>query len=181
MNTPYDGMERCMDAATPVATLIATLDNPDWQIRFAAIVALGDRRDRLAVGPLAALLRHENSEPLYSQRDEVGGGIPAGSPQGRTPTFPPGTSEATQAAWARRGRLKQAACLALGAIGLAEPAVLDLLHRYAVDQAEDYAVRAAANKALGLLGHASSRPVLERAVADPEWCTRTEAAKALRG
>jgi HEAT repeat protein len=178
VNDSYHGMERCLDLATPLAAVIVALDNPDWQVRLAAIVALGDRRDPSSLGSLVALLAHENKEPLYSQQADLGG-IPAGSPHGHTPRFPEGTPEATQTAWARRGRLKQAACLALGQIGVADRSALELLHRYAIDQAEDYAVRAAANKALGQLRHPSSRPVLEGAIADPEWCTRTEAVKAL--
>lgn len=178
MNAVYDAMERCLAPATPAAELIAGLQSADWQIRFAAAVALGDRREREAVGPLAAVLEQENAAALYTQQADLGG-IPAGSPDGHAPVFPAGTTPAIVAAWARRGRLKQAACLALGEIGVATPAVLALLHRYAVDQGEDYAVRAAANKALGKLGQPASRPVLERSVDDPEWCTRTEAAKAL--
>jgi len=37
----------------------------------------------------------------------------------------------------------------------------------------------AACKALGTIGDAASLPVLEQAVGDQEWCTRTEAARSL--
>ena len=91
-----------------------------------------------------------------------------------------GTSAATRAAWERRGRIKQAACLALGCIGQPEPRVLECLHRYATDQGQDYAVRAAACKALGLIHSPLSRPIVEQATADLEWCTKTEAQKAVQ-
>ena len=178
MNAAYDGMERCMDPATSVAALIKALRDEDWQTRFAAAVALGDRRERSAVESLLEALQCEDRAPLYSQRTELDG-IPAGSPEGHAPTFPPGTTDATRSAWARRGRIKQAICFALGEIGVVNARVLEFLQRYATDQGEDYMVRAAANKALGRLPHPSNRPALERAAADPEWCTQTEARKAL--
>lgn len=178
MKTSYDAMEQCMSRSAPVDVLLAALQGEDWQARFTAAVALGDRRERAAVGAMIEVLTAEDPAPLYTQQADLGG-IPAGSPHGRAPVFPPGTPEATRTAWARRGRIKQAICLALGEIGVADPRALEFLHRYATDQGEDYAVRAAANKALGLLKHPSSRPVLERAVTDPEWCTQTEARKAL--
>jgi len=178
VNVTYDGMEHCMDPATPVVALIEALRDEDWQIRFAAAVALGDRRESVAVESLLEALQGEDRAPLYSQRTELAG-IPAGSPDGHAPAFPPGTTEETRSAWARRGRVKQAVCYALGEIGLVDLRVLGFLQRYATDQGEDYMVRAAANKALGRLPHPSNRPVLEQAAADPEWCTQTEGRKAL--
>jgi HEAT repeat protein len=98
--------------------------------------------------------------------------LPAGA-------LPTGLDEATAAAWQRRGRVKQALCLAIGATRNADPEALRRLQRYATDQREDCAVRAAACKALGQLGPPGSRSTLEQAARDGEWCTATEAAKAL--
>ena len=94
---------------------------------------------------------------------------------------PANTPEETRLAWKRRGRIKQAICLAWGSIGQSDERVLEVLHRCATDTGEDAAVRAAASKALGQVGSTSSRPSLERAAQDQEWCTRTEARQALIG
>jgi HEAT repeat protein len=183
MTAPLAAMEDCLRLGSrtddaSLRQLLERLRDSDWRVRFAAAVALGERRASAAVEPLLELLTAEDAAPLYGQKQELGG-TPAGCHQAPTPEFPPGTDTATRDAWARRGRLKQAACLALGAIGKATPEVLARLHRYVTDQGEDYPVRAASAKALGLFRQAASRPHLERATADPEWCTMTEARKAL--
>jgi len=126
------------------------------------------------------LLAAEDAAPLYTQQADLGG-APAGSPDERELAFPPGTTGATRAAWERRGRLKQAVCLALGAIAVTDQRALDALHRHATDQREDYPVRAAAAKALGQLHSPASRAALTLATQDPEWCTATEARQALAG
>lgn len=110
-----------------------------------------------------ALLREEDAAPLYSQEKDL-----------ETPD-----GEGMREAWERRGRLKQAVCFALPAIAAAGPGALEFLHRYATDQKEDYTVRASAARALGLLRHPSSCVALANATNDSEWCTQTEARKAL--
>ena len=178
-----DRMEDCArlahgtaDAARPGWR--AGLADPDWRVRYASIGAIEDLADAQAIPALLALLSAEDAEPLYGQRGHTWG-IGAGEPRGRV-QLPADLPEATRRAWERRGRLKQAACFALGAIGRADPAVLAALHRYAVDAAEDYLVRAAANHALGCIASPASRAVLKQATRDEEWCTATEARKALR-
>lgn len=160
------------------AEQLQSLQSPDWRVRYAAAVALGDRRDPPAIAGLLAALRLEDAAPLYSQKEELGG-TPAGANFAPRITFPPGTTPAIQDAWQRRGRLKQAICLALGQIGQAEPTVLAMLHRYVGNVEEDYTVRAAAAKALGQLRSPLSRPFLEKGAQDEEFCARTEARKAL--
>lgn len=186
MNPCFEQMERCaqlaraQDAAA-LDELLALTTHAAWEVRLAATVALGDRADARAVAPLLALLRAEDAAPLFTQ-DKDYGGIPAGSPfaDGTALVFPAGTTVATLAAWERRGRLKQAACLALGQIGPAALEALPFLHRYVTDMKEDYAVRAAAAKALGMLRDPASRPFLETATTGEEWCAKTEAVKALQ-
>src|SRR5204863_378514 len=43
MNAPVSQMHRCF-APVPVSELLAALNDPDWPVRLAAIVALGARR-----------------------------------------------------------------------------------------------------------------------------------------
>lgn len=178
----YAAMERCAVLAqqqdeASLTELFATLQHPEWRVRYAALVALGDRRDARALAPLLALLQAEDAAPLYTQTGELGG-TPAGAPTAPQVQLPPGVDGVTYAAWERRGRLKQAACFALAEIGQADPRVLAALQRYAQSE-QDYQVRAAAARALGMLPAAASRPALEQAAKDEEWCTKTEARKAL--
>ena len=184
MNTAFDKMEFCAAHAagqdeSALMQTVALLGDDNWRVRYAAAVALGDRRDPRAVEPLLEALRREEEAPLFTQ-PKLEGSISAGSNINFTIPFPEGTTEETKEAWRRRGRLMQAACLALGAIGNATPAVLAPLHRYATDQACDYMVRAAACKALGQLARPESLPVLEQASGDEEWCTAREATKGIQ-
>lgn len=183
MSERFEQMEWCARAGrlsddASLHQLIQYVGDADWHVRYAAAIALGDRRQPAAVEPLYQLLQAEDAAPLYGQQDDLGG-APAGCPVAAGPHFPEGTDADTRAAWQRRGRLKQAACLALGEIGVADPRVLDTLHRYIIGLDNDYMVRAAASKALGQLASPTSRPFLEQTTQDEEWCTRTEAAKAL--
>jgi len=181
----FAAMEECLRWAAEgdrqaVPELIQRLSHPDWRVRYAAAVALGDMRAAEAVPALLAVLAEEDKAPLFSQARSFGGG-PAGSPAAREAdeilrTTPVETLEA----WRRRGRLKQAVCLALAEIGPAAYEAVPFLRRYAVDQNQDYAVRAAACHALGRIAAAANRDVLIQASQDEEWCTRTEARKALR-
>ena len=183
MITHFELMDRCAEiglagdrAALP--ELFKLMMHDDWRVRYAASVAAGDLRAPEAIAPLMWVLWREDAAPLYSQPPLPAGGS-AGSSGVTTPAFPEGTTPETIEAWRRRGRVKQAACLALGYIGEAAPQALAALQRYAVAPEEDYVVRAAACQALGKINHPSSREVLLRAAKDEEWCTNHEAAKAL--
>lgn len=167
-----------MSDPVSLAALIAYLHHADWRVRYAAAVALGDRRAAPAAAPLIALLKEEDAAPLYTQPGDLAS-APAGAHHAPVVQYPAGVSADTLAAWVRRGRLKQAAITALGQLGDPARPALPILQRYAADPKEDYAVRAAANKALGLLADRSSLPALQRAIHDEEFCTRTEAQKAL--
>ena len=184
MSKQFERMERCaklacQQDAPSLRELIDLLADPDWMVQLAAAVALGDRRDPRAKDSLLRLLRTEDAAPLYTQDKDIVSS-PAGSNSAPAPEFPEGTTAATRSAWERRGRLKQAACFALADIGGADPLTLEFLHRYATDAKEDYSVRAAASRALGTLRDPSSKPFLATAAKDEEWCTKTEAEKALK-
>jgi HEAT repeat protein len=163
-------------AALPM--LLAALADADWHVRYAAAVALGDLRDARALNGLLALLEAEDAAPLYTQPEDYGG-LHAGSPEATVSRLPAETPPATAEAWRRRGRVKQAACFAIAAIAAGTPAIRACLERYTADEGEDYMVRAAAARALGVIGTAKSCPALEAAAQFHEFCTKTEAAKAL--
>jgi len=182
MSEQFKRMETCIRAGAlsddaSFHLLLTAVADADWQVRYAAVVALGDRADPAALDALLSVLAYEDAAPLYSQPAEFAS-LPAGGNTAPQCAFPAGTSQETIDAWHRRGRLKQALCTTFGRIGSADPRVLAALQRYAVDQAEDYAVRAAANKALGLIGDQSSLPAVTQAMKDQEFCTRCEATKA---
>ncbi len=184
MNKQFDYMEKCIAAGQlndeqSYQFLLTALGSHDWQIRYAAVVAIGDRKNPMAIDALVKILRDENTAPIYTP-DADYGGAPAGSPYAVEPNLPAGTTDETRDAWHRRGRIKQAAIIAIGSIGVADPHALDLLHEYAVNQKEDYMVRAAACQSLGKLASPTSKPFLEKAVTDGETCTMMEAVRALR-
>jgi HEAT repeat protein len=183
MKSTFDKMESCISSSgckdeKSFDRLLESLSDGNWRVRYAAAIALGDRRDPKAIDPLLKTLQKEITEPIFSQ-PPLEGGAHAGSNSPFSVQFPEGTTEETKEAWRRRGRLMQAICLALGSIGGSAPGMLEILHRYATDQSCDYGVRAAACKALGQIASKESVPFLEKAAADEEWCTKTEARKAL--
>ena len=179
MSDTFARMEECLAAAARPSSktmdlLLRALADPAWEVRFAAAVALGDRPDPAAIDGLLGALREEDAAPLFTQKGEII--AHAGSTRPTAVDVP--DDPAIRDAWRRRGRIKQAACLALGNTK-PDPRVLEVLHRYAVDISQDYMVRAAACKALGQIASPASKAVLERAVDDEEWCTKTEAMRAL--
>jgi HEAT repeat protein len=184
MSTDFELIESCAVLAqlkdeSSLKTLIDRAQHESWRVRFAAAVALGDRADSAAVAVLLSMLSHEESEPIYGQVEHYVG-APAGATTIAATAIPDGVSEQTIECWRRRGRIKQAACVALGQIGPGARAAVARLCGYAVNQKEDYAVRAAASQALGLIGDAGAIEPLRTASGDEEWCTKTQAAKALR-
>lgn len=160
-------------------TLIERLKHKDWRVRYAAAIALENFPAPESVDALIGVLKAEDASPIYGQDSKVGDSIHAGSNQKANMDFIRDVDDETLEAWRRRGRIKQAVCLTLGRIGREAEPSLPWLHRYAVGQKEDYSVRAAACKALGMIGNHSSMKILEQASNDQEWCTKTEAAKSL--
>ncbi len=179
----FENMEKCIAAGQAsddesYNMLLAAMTDADWQIRYAAIVAIGDRKRTTAIDALVKILHDENSAPIYTQ-DADYGGAPAGSPYANEPNLPTGTTDETRDAWHRRGRIKQAAIIAIGNIGICNQNALDILHEYVLNQKEDYMVRAASAQTLGKLASPTSKPFLEKAINDTETCTMMEAVRAL--
>lgn len=167
----FERIDHLFDPDTPTETLVEALDNEQWQVVQAACNALGERRDRSAVPVLARVLNHQDELPIY------------GGPENHSLEEAP--NEKMEEILRCRFRVKQAACHALGAIGeeygvdAVDNDVVDHLARYATDEDEDYVVRAAACQSLGKIGAERAQDALKVAAEDGEWCTRTEARKAL--
>ena len=180
----YEATESCLalvrdPAPEATARLLVLLEHAAWQVRYAAAVALGDRADPRSVSALIRALEFEDTQPLYTQKEEFAS-APAGASMTMTCSYPSDVSPVTLDCWRRRGRVKQAICWALAALGSAARPALPLLERYVTDPREDYMVRAAAGRALGLIGDPAASVALQQAAKDEEWCTRTEAQKALQ-
>jgi len=164
-------VDRLLDSETPPDELSAALDDHNWQVQQAALQAVGMRRVREAVPSILRLLERQDQLGLY------------GAPEPWSLDGAP--DPATRDAWRCRFRVKQAACHALGAIGRThgDGAVgadaVERLASYARSREEDFCVRAAACQALGRMQAAAARDALLDASRDEEWCTATEAAKAL--
>ena len=167
------------------AELAQLARHADWRVRYAAAVAIGQTRDQRWLPLLKELLQLENARPLYSQppahftnstddtrmAEQIG---PIGV------SFEQVVDDATKEAWRCRGRVKQAILFALAELGAADDEMRALLHVYLEAPNEDYAVKAAAGRALAAVGNQSSIPALQIAQKFDEWCTQTEATKALR-
>jgi HEAT repeat protein len=164
-------IESLWQASTTSAQRVALLESPRWSLQQAALMALRDRPDPDAVPAILRLLRVHDQLDLYR------------APNQRSLDGAP--SESTREIWRCRFRVKQAALLALGAIGAThgERAVGDegmaRLHHDALDHTQDFVIRVAACHALRLINSPRSRDVLTQASRDSERCTATEASKGL--
>ena len=169
-------LDRLFADGAPLSDLLAALDSDQWQLQQGALWALASRvSSGDAPGIAAAVLR------ILDAQDAMG--VYAAPDPWEYRDSDPGKTEEHRC----RFRVKQAACMALGAAAAALPAddplvdrIASRLERYAVAMEDDYAVRAECCRALGRLALPRSRPVLEQAACDGEWCTATEASKALR-
>lgn len=163
-------MDAFWDPATPVSVLLDSLHADNWQVQQAGLAALGDRGETEALPEIEALLETQDKLGLYDcpyEWDLV--------------SAPDSSEKETRRC---RYRVKQAALIAIlrcveqDGPGIIEDSLLDKLHRYAVSREEDYPVRVAACDLLVALKRPESRPVLELASKDGEWCTATVAARA---
>ena len=151
--------------------LTAALHDDNWQVQQAALNALDARAEADAVEAIRALLQRQDALDVYGAPDADATDATSTDPQVQT--------------WCCRFRVKQAACLALGRIAETHggdalgDAGVDHLCRYATDLDEDYPVRAAACHSLGAAGATRAIDTLRAAARDGEWCTATEAHKAL--
>ena len=166
-------MERLFAAAEAGSARapVEALDDPDWTVVQAALHAIRLHPRAEYAGPVARVLARQDELDIYGQTSDA-----------KLNEVP----RATKEVWKCRWRIKQAASHALGAIGaacgrtaLSEDA-LARLRRWAADrEREDYHVRAAACLALAQIRDPAARESLAMAAADDEFCTRTEARKAL--
>lgn len=165
--------------------IVAASTHPDWRMRYAAALAMAQHPDPKWLPLLARMLDIEAQRPLYTQP-------PARFSHGTGDTrmaeqigpidvfFDADYDDATLEAWRCRGRVRQAALFAIAAIGSADDALLDVLHGYIFDANEDFTVKAATARALGMIANPRSIPALREAQIFDEWCTNREASKALQ-
>lgn len=163
-------VDRLWSPEATTAERVEALRQPSWQLQQAALWALGAYPDAAAVPAIGDLLDDQDGMDVYGAPDHW-------EYRHADPTV--------QEAWRCRFRVKQAACGALGGIGAVAGAGslgdrwITRLEHYACNPSDDYAVRAEACRALGKLRLPGSREALEKAAADGELCTATEARKAL--
>ncbi len=175
-------MELCLENPQHIASLAF---HTDWRVRYAAAVAIGETRDAKFVDLIKRMLQRENERKLYDQPQArfTGSSDDTSMAEQIAPLeveFPPGINKEEMEDWRCRGRVKQALLFALYDIGRADDELRELLYRYMDDEDEDYPVRAAAARALARVGSPESIPYLRLAEAYDEWCTATEAKKAIR-
>lgn len=165
-------IDRLLSPAAAAPELAAALESDQWQLQQAALWSIAtSHRDPALLDAVTATLDAQDKLRIYEGRDHW--------------TYEDDDPVA-QEEHRCRYRVKQAAVMALAAVA-ATLAATDprrarataRIEPYATSMADDYAVRAEACRALGLLASPSSRATLEKASADGEWCTATEAAKAL--
>ena len=157
----------------------------DWRVRYAAALAMAQDPMPRWLPFLQRMLEIESERQLYAQpavRFSVGTGDTRMAEQiGPIEVlFDAEYAEATKEAWRCRGRVRQAVLFAIAAIGTCDDELREMLHGFLRDPDEDFAVKAATARALGMIGHPDSVPFLHMAVAVDEWCTNREARKALQ-
>lgn len=169
------------------AVIGRAVSSDSFFVRYSAAAAIGRYGNETHLGFIMDLLNYEETEPIYGQPANLKNtDADAGDNMVGDIEFPAGVTEHEKQAWQRRGKIKQAACLAAAEIykrqkpQMNDKRLIELLHKYALDQSEDYSVRAAAAKTLRAIGLNESLEVLRAAENDPEWCTKTEAKKSIR-
>lgn len=175
-------MER---ALTEPSVMAALGRHPHWRVRYAAAIGMGETGDPAWLNDLRAIMAMEEERDLYGQpqvQEFIGGFddtraaelLAATEAVWETPPTPEQYD-----AWQCRGRVRQACILAVAAIGQADDAWRELLHRVLRDPWDDFVVKAAAAKALQRVGTRDSLPHLEFAVTLDEWCLSLESRKAI--
>jgi HEAT repeat protein len=178
----YDLMEQVL---TDADALERHATHHDWRVRYAAAVAMGESGDPRWLPQLGELLAMEDGRDLYGQPRVLGFTNSFDDTRmaeqliATEAIFDQEYPEDRMDAWRCRGRVRQAALLAVDAIGTATPELIQLIHDVLEDPDEDFSVKAAGAKALGRVGDALSLPALERALEFDEWCLQVEAHKAI--
>lgn len=183
MTAPYELMERLL---TDTDALADGWEDPRWEVRYAAAIAMGETGDPRWLPVLLRLMAIEDGRDLYSQPRVLGF---AGSYDDTRMAEQLIVTEAIfdqeypqdlLDAWRCRGRVRQACILAVHAIGSADDTWRAQLHRLLHDPDEDFVVKTASAKALSRVGVPESVPHLRFALGLDEWCLNVEARKALR-
>lgn len=162
------------------------VEHPDWRVRYAAAVAIGRTGDEKWIDTLLAMLKYEDTRNLYTQPRVLGFENSYDDTRMAEQLVPikeifdQDYPEELKEDWRCRDRVKQACLFAVRDIGKVSGELLAYLHTTLQRQGEDYAVCAAAARALGYVGHKGSIPYLEKALGIDEWCVQTEAKKAIR-
>lgn len=162
------------------------LNHSDWRVRYAAIISMGETKDKKWLPYLAEMLRFEDTRNLYSQPAVQGFENSYDDTRMAEQLVPikeifdRDYPEELREDWRCRGRVKQACLFAIRDIGISVEEILTILHTYLQKPGEDYAVCAASAMTLGIIGHKGSIPYLEKALEIDEWCVQTEARKAIR-
>jgi len=167
------------------AALQEALDEGDWTLIQSALMAIRRYPMAEASPVIFAVLAREAKRDLYGQKEDLTGSADAEKSQAGNAEGIKAYAPQTIADWMCRWRVKQAACLALGAIAAQHGRqalsgeVFAELCRLAVSETDDYQVRAAACFALAAAADPAAAPALEKMATNDEFCTRTEAKKAL--
>ena len=181
----YRKMEACL---RDPGCLEALTTDPDWRVRYAAAVAIGEHGDPAEAPYLEKMLHIEDQRSLYDQPN-----VDLVDPRDKTPlsrlaerigpaeaAFPAEYSDEVKEAWKCRGRVKFACAKAVVKLGYATEETRELFRKYLMDEDEAYNVKAAVAHALSVIGTEEDIPALETALRYDEWCTQTEAKKAIR-
>ena len=178
----YDEMEAVLHDVTLIESAAVY---GRWQVRYAAAMAIAQHPEPRWLPVLHNMLIIESTRPLYTQpvvQFSVGNGDTRMAEQigPIEVTFDSAYDDATKDAWRCRGRVRQAVLFAIAAIGVADNELLAVLHGFLADPKEDFAVKAATARALGVIAHPDSVPFLQIAQQFDEWCTNREATNALQ-
>ncbi len=161
-----------------VARLAEILKSDNWQVRMAAAVALGERREKGARKALLKCFASEFDEEIFENKKEYCWfvrGVSDDFTDGRTPVSPDDEPRRF-AAWSRRWRLKGQIARALGRIGGpgVEEAILD-----SIKDGQDFHYYVCVCQALRDCGTEKSLPALKRFLKFEEWCTQRYAEDAI--
>jgi hypothetical protein len=178
---PYEqdaAMRWAFDTVAPADALIALLGHEHWQVRMAAAITLGQRREASARAALLALLQEERDEELFENTHEYFWFVHPQSPEfvGDNYLLRREDDPRKFDAWSRRWRLKGQVARALGRIG--GPGVEEALLASLTDR-QDFHYYVCVCHALADCGTVQALPRLRRLLDYDEWCTQCAAKDAI--
>lgn len=159
--------------------------HPEWRVRYCAAIGMGETGDARWLPALYDLMKLEAARDLYGQPrvkqfvnsyDDTLAAEQLVATEAIWEVEPTATQRDD---WQCRGRVRQAAILAVHAIGQPDSAWEQLLIEVLHDGREDSVVRTAAAKALSRVGGAASLNPLRAALEIDEWCLAIEVRKSL--